>query len=194
MTELLAGFVTSADTGHETLIIASRAALCVFCDGDRSNLDLVCTGLLENLKLHQGQDRVLVPTLEIVSFLLDVGFLWRSAEVDARGLCLLVQKSCYKSGNVRKIDACARLYGGVAALAGVGDAATRRREEGVREARKRLGALMFHPWPKVRSFVVDVVWGVVEGDEVLEGKLKGVDWGKASSADVKKTVEDLGLG
>jgi len=194
ISELLAGYVSSADTGNEELVIASRASLGSFCNSDPSNLDLICKGLMENLKSRQGQDRVLVPTLEIVAFLLNVGLLQRSAEVDARSLCLMVQKSSYKSGNVRKIDACARVYGGVAALSGMeGGVATRRRNEGVAEAKKRLGALMFHPWPKVRNSVVDVVWTVVEGDEEMERKLKGVDWGKAESSYVKETVNGLGL-
>src|SRR5262245_2231378 len=66
--ELLAGYVSSADTGNEELVIASRAALCDFCRESEENLDQVCVALVHNLKTRQGQDRVVVPSLEIVAF------------------------------------------------------------------------------------------------------------------------------
>ena len=198
MAGLLAGYVTSADTGNENLVITSRAALCDFCEASQEHLDLVCGGLMRNLRERQGQDRVLNPTLEIISYLLNVGLLQRSGEVDARSLCLLTQKSCYKSSNVRKVDACVKVYGGIARLAeqGTGELRVKRLEEGVQEAKKRLGALMFHPWPKVRSWVVDELWSIVEGQgngERIGAGLKGVDWGSAEKGAVRGMVRGLGI-
>ena len=198
MAELLAGYVTSADTGNENLVITSRAALSEFCDESQERLDLVCGTLVRNLRERQGQgqDRVLNPTLEITSHLLHVGLLQRSGEVDVRALCLLVQKSCYKSSGVRKVEACVKVYGGIARLVeeGAGEVRVRRLEEGVREARKRLGALMFHPWPRARSWVVDEMWTIVEGQGEGGGKaLKGVDWGAAEKEAVRSVVQDLGI-
>lgn len=196
MAELLAGYATSADTGNENLVITSRAALRDFCDESQARLDLVCGALARNLRERQGQDRVLVPTLEVVSYLLNAGLLQRSGDADARSLCLLTQKSCYKSSNVRKVEACVKVYGGIARLGGpgAGEVAVKRLAEGVQEAKKRLGALMFHPWPKVRSWVVDELWCVVEceGEGAAAG-LKGVDWGSAEKGAVRGAVRGLGI-
>lgn len=238
MDELLAGYVTSADTGNEDLVIASRAALTEYCHttgggeggegGGPAGLDRVCASLLRNLKARQGQDRVVVPTLEMIAFLFSVGIYQRSTVVDFKSLCLQVQRAGYKSGNVRKLEACVKIYGGLVALVGgldldqsaaagglirtttltpmATDALEQKRREGVREARKRLGALAIHPWPRVRSSVVDALWGLVllataagggDGDGDAGGskadKLKGVDWGTADKGAVKKLVADLGL-
>ena len=188
MAELMAGFVTSADTGNEDLVIASRAALTVFCSASPANLSLVCNALLRNLKERQGQDRVIVPTLEIVAFLFHVGLFQCCEDVDLRSLCLQTQKAGYKTGNVRKIEACVRVYGGVAAMGGGGAGVP-----GPQEARKRLGALLFHPWPKVRTMVVDELWGLV-GEQGRDGdRLTGVDWGKAQKGEIRAVVHELRL-
>lgn len=205
MDELLAGYVTSADTGNEDLVIASRAALTEYCDASQEGLERVCTSLLRNLKARQGQDRIVVPTLEIVSFLFSVGIYQRSKTVDLRSLCLQVQKAGYKSGSVRKLEACVKVYGGVAAILQhrgsdlvpmATDALETKRRESVVGARKRLGALAIHPWPRVRSSVVDVLWGLLlsAGDAAEKAdKLHGVDWGTADKGAIKKLVADLNL-
>ncbi|KAJ4015123.1 hypothetical protein NW752_006575 [Fusarium irregulare] len=187
MAELMSGFVGSADTGNEDLIIASRAALCDFCEASHENLDLVCQALLQNLKARQGQDRVIVPTLEVVAFLFHAQ-LFQKSSVDLRNLCLQTQKAGYKTGNVRKLEACVKVYAGVASMLGQEGA-----ETGAQEARKRLGALLYHPWPKVRSMVVDGLWGVLGEQEEAAEKLKGVDWGQAGKPHIKTAVEELRL-
>lgn len=201
MDALMAGFVSSADTGNEDLVIATRAALCDFCIASTANLTSVCTALVRNLRTYQGQgqDRVLVPTLEVVAFLFHVGIFARCKEVDYKNLCLLVQKAGYKTGNVRKIEACIRVYGGVAVLDLDGDEAEGEdkgtRSEAAREARKRLGALAFHPWPRVRSMVIDEAWEVLmaRGEDGMAERLKGVDWGVADKRAVRGLVEGVGL-
>ncbi|KAI6785433.1 Tubulin-specific chaperone D-like protein [Emericellopsis cladophorae] len=190
MAALMAGFVTSADTGNEELVIASRAALTSFANVSASNLDLIYGALIQNLRTHQGNDRVLVPTLEIIAFLLHVGFV--DTDINFKSMCLQTQKAGYKTGNVRKIEACVRVYGGIA---GLGD----ENIAGVSEARKRLGALLFHPWPKVRTMVADEIWGLVverddtETDDGLQSKVLGVDWGAADKTKIRSLVQDLHL-
>ncbi|KAL2754333.1 hypothetical protein ACRALDRAFT_1049764 [Sodiomyces alcalophilus JCM 7366] len=199
MAELLAGYVTSADTGNEDLVIASRAALTDFCDEAPEQLEAVCAGLVHNLAARQGQDRVVVPTLEIIGFLFHVGLFARARTIDMRRLCLLVQKAGYKTGNVRKLEACVRVYGGVASLKKDGEGEegvlAEKRREGIKEARKRLGALLHHPWPRVRSAVIDVLWMLFcEGEDGdAAARLKGVDWGRADKGAVKSAVAELGL-
>ncbi|OIW28427.1 hypothetical protein CONLIGDRAFT_661838 [Coniochaeta ligniaria NRRL 30616] len=201
LSSLLSGYVTSADTGNEDLVISSRAALTSFCASTANRL-AVTSALVDNLGLYGGLDRVVVPTLEVIAFLFHVGLLGSpGAENTGQGehhkynykaLCLLVQKACYKSGNVRKIEACVRVYGAVAALE---EQSGRKVVEGVKEAKKRLGALLLHPWPRVRSVVVDELWGllVVGGEDKKAEKLLGVDWGTAEKGAVKGLVAELGL-
>ncbi|KAL7823045.1 tubulin cofactor D [Trichoderma gracile] len=196
MAGLMAGFVSSADTGNEDLVIASRAALTDHCEESTENLQRVCSALLHNLKTCQGQDRIIVPTLEMIAFLFHTGLFQRCPEINYKSLCLQTQKAGYKTGNVRKITACVAVYGGIAASsAESGDA-------GVKEARRRLGALMSHPWPRVRSAVVDELWGLVgeededaaEGDGGKDGHgLTGVDWASADKGRIKALVTELGL-
>ncbi|KAI9171066.1 Tubulin-specific chaperone D [Paramyrothecium foliicola] len=191
MEALMSGYVTSADTGNEDLVIASRAALSGFCSSSPRNLDVVCAALLQNMKSYQGQDRVLVPTMEIIAFLFHAGLFQQAQGVNLRQLCLQAQKAGYKSGNVRKIVACIKVYGGVASV-GVLDH-DQVPGAAVTEARRRLGALMLHPWPRVRSAVVDELWGLV-GDQVgLGDRLTGVDWAAADKTQIKAMVEGLGF-
>jgi len=295
---LLAGLVTSADTGNEDLVIVTRAALAEFCEASDENLRQVCGSLLCNLKLYAAQDRVLVPTLEVVAFLFHVGILQHCCapaptntvkntdtdkssggtfRLNLKQLCLLVQKAGYKTGNVRKLEACIKVYGAIAAvktrttpalieghattttatiaaathrnkvstegdveqeqkrkkdISGNGGNGTTEAERlataksfafgggpgwirqegddgGPAEARKRLGALLLHPFPKVRSLVVDELWNLlalgggheIDDDEGEKGReeteknlLLGVDWGRADKARVKRLVSELRLG
>lgn len=201
MDGLLAGYVTSADTGNEDLVIASRSALCVYCGASQENLDRVCTSLYRNMKARQGQDRVIVPTLEIIAFLLSVGLYQGTRTVDFKSLCLQSQKASYKTGNVRKLLACIKVYGGIANMGSdprglasmASDNLENKRREAVTEARKRLGALMLHPWPRVRTSVVDELWNVLSGQEADKaGRLKGVDWGTSEKGVLKQLASELG--
>lgn len=202
MDELLAGYVTSADTGNEDLVIASRSALCEYCAASQENLNRVCTSLYRNMKARQGQDRVIVPTLEIIAFLLSVGLYQKTETVDFKNLCLQSQKASYKTGNVRKLIACVKVYGGIANMGidAIGlapmtnGALEEKRREAVAEARKRLGALMLHPWPRVRTSVVDELWHILSAQETDKARrLKGVDWGTAEKGILKQFGSDLGL-
>ena len=104
---------------------------------------------------------------------------------------------------MRKILACIKVYGGIASTRGSTDTDGKEEEDpGPGEARKRLGLLMAHPWPKVRSAVVDEIWGLLpdhlESDEdghdgkgKLGGLLTGVDWAKAKREDIKAVAIQL---
>jgi hypothetical protein len=77
----LEGYVTSAGLGSESVLRASRLALADHLEGLEvlgSNMDPqsyglkdICDGLLEVLKRNTGNDRVAMPTLEVLAFLLD---------------------------------------------------------------------------------------------------------------------------
>ena len=76
--EMLQGYVTSADTGNEDLVRASRMALAAFCETGEKERELVCGGLFRVLMSNKGNDRVEVPTLEVIGFLFDVRVIQKS--------------------------------------------------------------------------------------------------------------------
>lgn len=229
---LIAGLVTSADTGNEDLVVVSRAALARVCraerregveeanpSGNRGGSDsngslaaLVIDALVSNLRryVQENQDRVVLPTLEVLAYLFHVGILpgSRSPPLNLKRLCLLVQKAAYKTGSVRKLEACIRVYGEIARLdhgeSGTGNdqqeqEQEQKRSEGAGEAKRRLSALLLHPWPRVRSAVVDELWvmlllGQTSGQQQqMQQSLAGVDWSKADKAKIKSLVQTLGL-
>lgn len=210
ISNLLAGLATSADTGNEDLVIASRAAVAEMCSTSQDHLTKICIALIHNLKLYNGQDRVIVPTLELLAYLFHIGVVQQCKDINLRQLCLLTQKAGYKTGNVRKIEACIKVYGGIAstttdevevAANGVTSELELKRKEGVVESKRRLGALLTHPWPRVRNLVVDELWGLLssvstKSDETNHhgrNELLSVDWGKAEKTAIKTLVENLGL-
>ncbi|KAH8681145.1 tubulin folding cofactor D C terminal-domain-containing protein [Xylariales sp. PMI_506] len=197
---MLAGLVTSADTGNEDLVIASRAAVAQIYKMSANNLSKICTTLIHNLKQHQGQDRVVIPTLELLAYLFHIEAAQKCGDINLRQLCLLTQKACYKTGSVRKIEACIKVYGGIAGADcnGLPDHQVTseldlKRQEGIAEARRRLGALLIHPWPRVRTLVVDELWSLVSKQSDHAQQLLSVDWGKAEKGTIKKLVEELGF-
>lgn len=196
---LLTGLVTSADTGNEDLVIVSRTALVDFCEGSPKNLKQICEALLRNLKQNQGQDRVIVPTLEVVAYLFHIGQLQRCPEINLRQLCLLAQKAAYKTGNVRKLEACIKVYGAIAAVdvidgpPHISPELATKRSEGILEAKRRLGALLIHPWPRARCLVVDELWSLMPDADTKQAKLLAVDWSKAEKSQIKTIVGQLGL-
>jgi hypothetical protein len=74
---LFEGFVTSADTGSEDLVRASRTALIEFCDN--GNRDLGCELLIMVAERNIGNDRVLIPALEVIAFLFDMQIIQKSS-------------------------------------------------------------------------------------------------------------------
>jgi tubulin-specific chaperone D len=73
--DLMEGYVTSADTGSEDLVRASRAAIAQLCQRGKTSTDVVCSCLSSIMKSNVGNDRVLVPAMEVLSFLFDVGIM-----------------------------------------------------------------------------------------------------------------------
>lgn len=161
---LLSGYVTSADTGSESLIRVSRAALASFCSKSEHRLHIVSEALLQVMKSHLENDRTLVPTMEVVTFLFDTLILQNST-INFRSLFITTQKAHFKSGNVRKLEAAVKLYSGLLNTF----------EESSKDAKdveKKLVSMLLHPFPAVRSAVVDVLW-------MRRGLGEGVDWTKA---------------
>jgi tubulin-specific chaperone D len=76
--QFMEGYITSADTGAEDLVRASRAALAEFCEAGKGTTETVYSALIRILEKQlptPNEDRVVVPCLEIISFLFDAGLL-----------------------------------------------------------------------------------------------------------------------
>lgn len=75
---MLEGYVGSADTGSEELVRASRAALASYCESNTSHPIQICATLFDLMKLNLDNDRILVPTMEVMAFLFDVQIIQSS--------------------------------------------------------------------------------------------------------------------
>lgn len=89
-----------------------------------------------------------------------------------RSLHITIQKSHFKSTNIRKLEAAAKAYGGLASI--------------YPEALRKLTNMLLHPFPQIRAAVADELW-------VSRGVGKGENWSKARKGDVEKLVVELGL-
>ena len=186
---LLQGFITSADTGSEDLVRVSRAALAEYCEDDITNLNSICRGLILILKKNFKNDRLLVPAMEVMGFLFDYHIMQRSStkyylsssfiSVDEnfrltvlswRNLYALIQNAHYQSGNVRKLEAAVKLYGGLLDV--------------FPDAVQKLSSMLLHKYPKVRNEAADTLF-------VKKGVGKSVNWLSAKQVDVERLREVL---
>ena len=219
--DLLTGLVTSVDAGSESLVRASRLALDEFCrdlpskENETRNTEMVMNNLLQLIRQNTGNDndRILIPALETLGFLFDSGVA-QHPSTPYRTIYLLVQKSHYKSGSVRKLETCVKIYGylmenllmkrarWVEDPNGELEAqlADGRRtkvkitwdQEDVDKVTEKVTGMLIHPFVSVRGAVADVVHMERGG---LAG-MKGKDWGKATKADVieaRRKIKDRGI-
>ena len=75
---VLEGFVTTAGAGLESLLQASRSALIQFVATLTDEQLREYSGwLLDTMRENTTNDRILIPTMEVISFLLEAGALNR---------------------------------------------------------------------------------------------------------------------
>jgi tubulin-specific chaperone D len=77
--EFMEGYVTSADTGAEDLVRASRAALAQFCEAGNTELVYRTLVLILSDYWMAGYDRVIVSCLEVISFLFESRILQKTS-------------------------------------------------------------------------------------------------------------------
>ncbi|KAG4027300.1 hypothetical protein MFRU_031g00480 [Monilinia fructicola] len=144
--KLLEGYVTSAHGGSEDLIRVSRAALIDFCEKDEKNRECIGPALVKNLEIHQNKnDRVIIPTLEIIALLVDMELMYTSYGPDQyRKLYNLIVKEAFKSKEIPKLLAAAKCFGRLALS--------------YPNAIDRLFTLLWHHYPKIRVAAVDELW------------------------------------
>lgn len=174
---LLEGYVTSAGAGSESLLRASRAAFVLFAEPlDLGTLATHCTYLTDLIRENTTNDRLAVPTLEFVAFLFEASVLQRLRDQDFawKRLFTEVRKAHFKSGNVQKIEAAVKIYGGMLAVPRVRV-----------EVQEKLCSMLLHPYPKIRNAAADALLIVTD-----EQRLMGVNWSKPQ-AELKAVIRSF---
>ena len=78
---LFNGYVTSAGSGSESVLQASREAFVACTVGcSPSELATYCTNIVNIVQDNPSNDRLVVPAVEFLGFLFDAGVLPRLAE------------------------------------------------------------------------------------------------------------------
>ena len=78
---LVNGYVTSAGSGSESVLQASREAFVTYTVGCLpSELATYCSNIVNIVQNNLSNDRLVVPTVEFLGFLFDAGVLIRLAE------------------------------------------------------------------------------------------------------------------
>lgn len=131
-------------------------------ESSKARRDYTARTLLALVQKHAANDRFLVPALEIISFLFEMRIM-QNCTISWKDLYLGVQKAHFKSTNVRKLEACVKLYGGLV--------------EVYPRAMEKLTSMLVHPYPQIRNLVADIVF-------VRSGMGKGVNWTRAKQEDV----------
>ncbi|KAI9842650.1 MAG: hypothetical protein M1837_007017 [Sclerophora amabilis] len=173
---LLEGYMTSAGAGSESVIRSSRSALEDFTSklrieaNQESDFSLLEFGniVAETLRSNLSSDRKLVPCLETLAFLFDIGVLGKLAGVDEfkwKTLLALVQRSHFKSGNVYKLEAAVKVYGGLTDIAPI-------RQEAV----AKLISMLLHPFPRIRNAASDCLCVTTSMSKEASERLESTDW------------------
>ncbi|KAF2428971.1 hypothetical protein EJ08DRAFT_308806 [Tothia fuscella] len=145
--ELIEGYSSSAGRGSESVVQASRLALYNFVDGLENSPNGESYSLLQFgntisdiLKDNLSDDRVLLPLLEVIAYLLDVQLLQRllATSFKWRNFLSLIQKSHFKSNNVQKLVVVMDVYRGLADVDVIR-----------KEVLTKVVCMLLHPFPTV---------------------------------------------
>ncbi|KAJ5266161.1 hypothetical protein N7524_007179 [Penicillium chrysogenum] len=178
---LLQGLATSAISGAEGLVRASRSALTQFLNSQAQHRrQKILMVFLQDLSTVLGDnlqdDRFAIPAVEFVAFLIDsyIPVIPEASDPSFRKLFTLVQKAHFRSANIARLEAAVKAY---AALSRVDSL-----RAGVL---KKMTGLLLHPFPRVRSSSAEYLFVVTDSDIA-----KYEDW-SASPKQLKPQVDDL---
>ncbi|KAG0343822.1 hypothetical protein BG004_004976 [Podila humilis] len=204
--DLILGFIISAGGMTETLVRHASSCLTEFVlnlpisrnemevddeaineqqkeqqeqQQSKESLTLVEFGntLVSLAEKYEGQDRVVLPFLEVMDLLMDSGsLLMMEDEFDFLPLVRFVRRQSQKSKDTRKISACIRLFCGFCSLGGK-----------IRNAMLQdLLRLLVHSFPKIRRATADAMYLMLnssadepnEDMEQVGELLMNTDWNK----------------
>ncbi|KAJ6078960.1 hypothetical protein N7467_008713 [Penicillium canescens] len=178
---LLQGLATSAISGAEGLVRASRSALTQFLNNQlqpqrreilMAFLQDISTVLSDNIQ----DDRFAIPAVEFVAFLIDsyIPVIPEDTDPSFRKLFILIQKSHLRSANMARLEAAVKAY---AALTRINSMRA--------DVLKKMTGLLLHPFPRIRSSAAEYLF-VVTDTEIT----KFEDW-SAPPKELKPQVESL---
>ncbi|CAG7939163.1 unnamed protein product [Penicillium salamii] len=177
----LQGFATSAISGAEGLVRASRSALIQFVNSQslahrQEILMLFLEDLSTILSANLQDDRFAIPAVEFIAFLIDgfVPIVPEGSDTCFRRIFTLVQKSHLKSANIARLEAAVKAYGALTRIDSL--------RAGVL---KKLTGMLLHPFPRVRSSAAEYLFVVTESDII-----KYEDW-SAPPKELKPQIDDL---
>ena len=181
---LLEGAISCAGLSAESLLQTSREAITAFSTtAPTPHLHTLLTTFSEILRdilssSTPNAANLMLPALNLLSFFLDMQIPQRLTTATAqeetpfkwRTLLSAVQKSHHKSSDVPKLLAAVNVYRGLADIGSI-------RGEVVK---KLLSMLATNPYPRIKIAVADVVFEVLEAEE-----MKGVNWAEKGVAQAK---------
>lgn len=144
LVHVLSGLITSATSGSDSLLSASRSALASHVDilSDSELLHLI-SSLLSILSGNIQNERIALPALSTLAFIGEINVLERltarESSFDPSPVLALVAKCHYKTTNVRKLMAALSCYSSLCYISSIRDAAL-----------GKLCNLLLHPYPMVR--------------------------------------------
>ncbi|KAG9193115.1 hypothetical protein G6011_03150 [Alternaria panax] len=182
---ICAGFMSSAGMSSESVVQNSRAALLDFVDmlqnedlSDDPRFTLVdfANCFLMLLKENMTNDRVLLPLLEVISFLFDMQVMQRlqSTSFNFRALLSYTQKAHFKSTHMQKLHLALDMY------RGLGNIPLTRAD-----TLSKVVSMLLHPFPKIRITAAETLWFLTHMDG-----LKRHDWSLPSKA-LKPAVDTI---
>lgn len=140
---ILTGLITSAASGSDSLLCASRSALYSHIEslgGRRAQNIISCLLAILSDNLHS--ERLSLPTLTVIAFLGDINVFDQLAATESflgwPKMLTLLSKSHYKSTNVRKLLSCISCYSSLARIPAA-----------QKSALTKLSNLLQHPYPTV---------------------------------------------
>jgi hypothetical protein len=110
--------------------------------------------IMRIVEKYEGQDRVIVPLLEVLDMLVESGaLLMMEDEYDFAPMVRFVRRQTFKCKDTRKLSACVRLFCGLCGLGGK-----------IKNAiLLELLRLLVHPFPKVRRTTADSMYLMLSG-------------------------------
>ncbi|MCJ1404523.1 hypothetical protein MMC11_007749 [Xylographa trunciseda] len=140
---ILEGIVTSAGAGSETILSASRAAIIQSLERMPPNeLSTFWDCLLSIVRSEIHNERLLIPVLEVIGFLLatDLDEYPALGPLNCHKVFVLVQKCHFKSGNLHKLRAAIDIYVGLSRFPVIR-----------KEVLLKLTSMLLHPSANVRN-------------------------------------------
>lgn len=175
------GMVSSAVAGSEDLGRRSRAAIIMYiqdpCHSYVEAQELFARILLEYLKVSSADDRIAIPTMELLAFIVEQSaakaalMTGYQQQVD---LMEVMQTVHLPSSSLPRVEASLKVYSSLLAV-----------ERTRKAALERLTRMLLHRYPKIRNAVADTLLLHTDAEEIISN-----DWSRPAG-ELKLAVKNL---